>query len=649
MKMIDSSPSSAESSFRELDEVFLQTQTRIWLGEVINSRLDEDLNLSDLLQDGEILFEVSKVVWNLLLTKCMELRHLKHKYGPFGSRKSSGRYRPYSNVDSFIKICKILGLSGIDLFSPSDVVEKRDIRKVCICIRALSKKARSKQLSVPDFDMVVYSVAMPKNMVGVIRKSLESSQCTLSSSSSYSSPKVSQMKLKQKNLHTPCNGGDDYSSSDESDEAESRYMGDNAFSGKFNYAGGVNSDLENSPGCIDEINRDHCKSASLSEMASCGIVSQKQVYNNGITHVNNDVRLENDYSVVGDSSCIDVGDSNYISDYLAFSDLMVHRTDGSNSVIRDGENNMFDFFLNVDNSQGLASNRRSFRNGSQRKFSDDEDTEVSSTTSMSSVLGRLLNLEFDEHFNEDDSLSADDRSSVLKELREAEKHCKDSFVVSEPLKLDTYETDYQTVLFETREAQSDTEDECEFLSGMEPLEGELCGVKTGKPENHVFGSENKDMVAVDDNMPPMVSDDTTVYISVQANLCETIFDNHPCLPVKDMNGAKDDTPVAYNIQDNISYSAAENELSSSQGNNKDASLGLPPGKHGRRPLMRTFVKGTAIAGVLFLLLHISGKGKGNGAQESKQVLKYRDSKSSSTKRQKKIVGKGLYPSEKIKL
>ncbi|KAL3630253.1 hypothetical protein CASFOL_023237 [Castilleja foliolosa] len=615
--MIDSSPSSAESSFRELDEVFLQTQTRIWLGEVINSRFDEDLDLSDLLQDGEILFEVSKVVWDLLLTKCMELRHLKQKYGPFGSRRSSGRYRPYSNVDSFIKTCKILGLRGIDLFSPSDVVEKRDIRKVCICIRALSKKARSKQLCVPDFDMVIYSVVMPKDMVGVIRKGLESSQCTLSSSSSYSSCKVSQVKHKKNNLQTPCNGENDYSSSDESDEAESRYMCDNAFSGKINYAGGVYSDLENSPEgqCIEEINHEHYKPASLPEISSC---------------VNNDARLENDYSVVGDSSCNDVGDSNYISDYLAFSDLMVHTTDCSNSIIHDGENNMFDFFLNVDKSQGPAS-KRSFLNGSQRKYySDDEDTEVSSTTSMSSVLGRLLNLEFDEHFDEDEPLSAHDRSSVSKELSNAEKDCKDSFVVSEPPKLDTYEIDYQTVLFETREAQSETEDECELLSGM-------CSLKTGNPENHVFCSENKDMVGVDDNMPPIVSDDTTVHISVKANPCQTILDNHPCLPVED-------TPVAYNIQDNISYAVAEKD--------KDASVKLPPGKRGQRPLLRTVVKGTAIAAVLFLLLHISGKGNGNDEQASehhRQVLKYTDSKSASTKRQKKIVVKGIYPSDKIKL
>lgn len=49
-------------------------------------------------------FQVSKVVWKLLLAKHMELRHIKaYKYHPFAKR-NSGRYRPYSNVDSFLKV-----------------------------------------------------------------------------------------------------------------------------------------------------------------------------------------------------------------------------------------------------------------------------------------------------------------------------------------------------------------------------------------------------------------------------------------------------------------------------------------------------------------------------------------------------------------
>lgn len=138
-----SSTSSAESSFRELDDAFLQTQTRIWLGEVLQIRLDDQLIISELLADGELLFEVSKVMWKLLLEKHMELRHIKsYKNHPFASRRNSGMYRPYSNVDSFLKICKILGLTGVDLFTPSDVVERKNTRRVCICIRSFSKKSR---------------------------------------------------------------------------------------------------------------------------------------------------------------------------------------------------------------------------------------------------------------------------------------------------------------------------------------------------------------------------------------------------------------------------------------------------------------------------------------------------------------------------
>ncbi|KAL6498091.1 hypothetical protein OROGR_028488 [Orobanche gracilis] len=623
--MIYSSPSSTESSFREVDEVSLQTQTRNWLGEVLNSRLNEDLHLSDLLQDGEILFEVSKAVWNLLLTKCMELRHLKHKYGPFGCRRSSGRYRPYSNVDSFIKICKILGLSGIDLFSPSDVVEKRNIRKVCICIRALSKKARSKQLSVPDFDMVIYSVAMPKNMVGLLRKNLESSQYT-SSSSSYSSRMVSRMKPKQENLYALSTGDDNSSSSEESDEAESRYMGENSFSpaGKVDYADGVNTDLENSleSQCLEEFKHE---SASLLEtvqpfskqhldrMSSFGGISHafKDARHSPLGDctaiANIDFALENDCSVVGDSSRVNDGESNYISNYLAFSDLMVHAADGRNSIIHDGEDNMYDFFVNVD-SQGLtSSNGRSFLNG-------DEDLEVSSTTSMSSVLGRLLNLEFDDQFDEDDSSSANDHSSFSKE-QEAENRCKVP-MLSGPTKVGKFETNYATVMLDSRGAQSKMTDKCELL----------CGTKTGNPEIHFFCPEKRDnMVLSDDNRESILFNEDEDNVSSD------------CLEIiSDINEAQEDASVAYDIQDTnilICLKSVIKKIFYSLTRDRSISRGRkdPPEKRDQGPVLKTVVKGTAIAGFLFLLLHIS------------------DSKSSSTRPQKGSVEQGRYPAEKLKL
>ncbi|KAL0378181.1 UNVERIFIED_CONTAM: protein OPAQUE10 [Sesamum radiatum] len=671
----------------------------------------------------------------------MELRHLRHKYGPFGSKKSSGRYRPYSNVDSFLKICKILGLSGIDLFSPSDVVEKKNVRKVCICLRALSKKARSKQLSVPDFDMVINSVAMPTDMVGVIRRSLESSQCTLSNSSSYSSRKGSQMKLKQKNLFAPSNRDDD-SSSEDSDEAESRYMGEISFSsaGKFDYADGVNSHLEISPEsdvkcqCTDEFEHGQPKSSAspqdlmndheLDQMSSCGIISKKKL-NHGVSHVNNEVRrnsrngtadisninftLENDDSVVGDSSCVDVGESNYISDYLAFSDLMVHATDGSNPGTLDGENNLFDFFLNVD-SQGLTSDKRSFQNGSRRKLSEEEEMEVSSTTSMSSILGRLLNLEFDDQFDEDDSLSTNVYSFESKE-HEAEKHYKDSFALSETPKMEMFETQTDTMPFDSPAAQPETalsastkcdptsQNKCE-LSGIESLQGESCDTQINnlgndlslEKESETFRTTvldpDSDLLQFGVNHTSLVTSDHLKFscnnesveesersskqlenINVQgftkntplvvSDVCKSVSDNNPCLPVKDMKGAH----VVNGIQDNIT-SAAENNSQDKRENSlnilaesirdgrKDANSQLPPAKPGRKPLLKTVVKGTAIAGVLFLLLHIGIKSKGNNAEETKQyaqVSRYSGSKPSSTKQRTRSVGKGIYPTEKIKL
>ncbi|XXG87219.1 hypothetical protein AAC387_Pa11g1961 [Persea americana] len=226
LRVSDSSPSSAESSFRELDDVFLQTQTRIWLGEVLHARFDEEMTIAELLADGELLFQVSKVVWKMLRTKCIETKFAEvYVNGPTAPGKSGGRYMPYSNVDFFLKICKIVGLTGVDLFSPSDVVERRDTRRVCMCIRALSKKARSKHLNIPDFDVVTYTIAMPTDMVGYIRRSLEKSQSQHSSSTFVICSRCmhSKGKYKQKIQEADCIRKL-YLSSEESDDAESSFQ-----------------------------------------------------------------------------------------------------------------------------------------------------------------------------------------------------------------------------------------------------------------------------------------------------------------------------------------------------------------------------------------------------------------------------------------
>ncbi|XP_038984754.1 uncharacterized protein LOC103715266 isoform X2 [Phoenix dactylifera] len=212
--------SSPESSFRELDDVFLQTQARIWLAEVLHIRFDEEMAIAELLADGELLFQVSKIVWKMLLKKYPELKHSKvYIYERTSFGKSGRKYMPYPKVDSFLKICQILGLTSIDLFSPSDVVEKRDVRRVCMCIRSLSKKARLKNLRVPDFDIVTYTIVMPTDLVGGIRRNLEQAQCSSSSSSGYS-PCIDLREIyRQRNPSG--NHAQHHDSNSESDEAES--------------------------------------------------------------------------------------------------------------------------------------------------------------------------------------------------------------------------------------------------------------------------------------------------------------------------------------------------------------------------------------------------------------------------------------------
>ncbi|XP_058089635.1 uncharacterized protein LOC131236465 isoform X4 [Magnolia sinica] len=180
LRVSDSSPSSAESSFRELDDVFLQTQTRIWLGEVLHTRFDEETTIADLLADGEVLFQVSEVIWKMLQTKRVEIKYSKaYIYEPTASGKGSGRYMPYSNVDSFLK--------------------------------------------VPDFDVVTYTIVMPTDVVGCIRRSLEQSQCSSSSSIICSKCRHSKGKYRQKNHVVEYAQHFDLSS-EESDDAESSYQ-----------------------------------------------------------------------------------------------------------------------------------------------------------------------------------------------------------------------------------------------------------------------------------------------------------------------------------------------------------------------------------------------------------------------------------------
>ncbi|KAK6923316.1 hypothetical protein RJ641_011620 [Dillenia turbinata] len=441
-----SSCTSAESSFRQLDHVFLQTQTRIWLGEVVHTRLDEQINIADLLANGELLLQVSKVLWNLLLTNSKELREV-HKYKPVLSRKKSGRYTPYSNVDSFLKLCKVLGLTGIDLFTPSDVVEKRDIRRVCLCIRSLSKKARSRHLNVPDFDIVTYTIAMPTNMVGGIRRRLELSRCGPLITSGCDGHNNLRIKLHKNNsvedlcrdydpnceapdiaesydVAVPSNSLSVASSYDDESNAEDSSEVSSAFAKTYSSLEELSKRDTHHQDTVEDTVRQPRKynSPASGQFLSFGCVKNDVSLpllcvdsaiklNDTMFHLSDELRNSHE---TGAERCIPCDlDPGYVSpvvrnsihvnsesghvSQLSISEYFGHRTDID---LLDGNDGIHEVSRTT---SSYGSNSISYKNGFLRSSNDFEDVEVSSTASIGSMSSRVMNLDLEDQsdFEED--------------------------------------------------------------------------------------------------------------------------------------------------------------------------------------------------------------------------------------------------------
>ncbi|XP_016451726.1 uncharacterized protein LOC107776351 isoform X2 [Nicotiana tabacum] len=694
----DSSKSSAESSFRELDDVFLQTQTRIWLGEVLKMRFDEHLHISDLLADGDLLFEVSKVLWNMLLAKCGELRHLK--YEPLSSRRCSGRYMPYSNVDSFLK--------------------------------------------VPDFDLVTYTVVMPKDMVGGIRRSLETSS-SLSSSSGYYSYKEPRSKHMERNKTRESEGNYD-SLSEESDEAESKFVGEESccsFMNQLEDDNTTDSDADNS---IDEHSAvrkngrekigvlscshghhvykcDFCKYGSkLSKtlpsqcarndrtedscssictnsqsrsLTSRGNGGKYSTANDSIHFDYRDLNVVNDESVVGDSMFDNEVESSYISNYLAFSDSVIGGTDGSTPVPRKGEDNILNLFMDIDSHEPNLSERTS-QNGLQNKFSDTEDAEVSSTTSMSSVLCRVRALDFDDQFDADDCLTAETPCALLE--NDADRQYKYASAGHNALNVATNELMFHDTkepsIVKPKISASLSELTYSCPDELQPLTDKIVsshGNSSNYFDEELEAARSKDKFVdtacrnnlknvslvntsegcdgdsqylkfVSDEVsstcePSMTLDGVNMDQNsvISANCCEHIEKEHscPCSSVYDLGDASevceptvpgddDDTKhkVSYVLEENASQRRQETD--SGQLNDK----------HRQRPLLKTVARGTALVGVLCLLLHFSRRRNKQESSEAgsrpTQSKKFRGRDFSYGDGQNGRRVDRVYPSEKLK-
>lgn len=424
-----SSPFAAESNFRELDDVFLQTQTRIWLGEVLQTRLDDNVNMSDLLADGELLFEMSGEVWRMLLARYKELRHIEaYKYEPFASRKSSRSYMPYSNVDSFFKICKILGLTGIDLFSPSDVVEKKNTRKVCMCIRSLSKKARSKQLNVPDFDMVTCTVAMPTDNVGCIRRSLEQSQRRFLSNANLNSDQVLMANIKKKNSVAVANKKFDTCSEESVDDSDCNSMiqaDGSTTTCSYGASSQINYNLIDSPGVSsvvekyaparhfspsekyghhmeflfsDESSESSCLLLGEDDYQQDGFSSSScvdsSIHLSGRTSPAKTIRHRNETGALYFSD-LDLG--NDVTNQLSISDLIFQETGNSSPIQLDG-NDSYSREYRSPSSHGSNSTPRTIENGLRSNLFDINDVEVSSAVEIK-PMSDVLKLDFDDQLD----------------------------------------------------------------------------------------------------------------------------------------------------------------------------------------------------------------------------------------------------------
>ncbi|XP_024377899.1 uncharacterized protein [Physcomitrium patens] len=209
------------SSFRESDVELLQKGAREWLEAVLEVKLDPDASLQDLLADGTVLFNVSQIVKKNLEKLSFSKGHIENPPAPSLSSphvnlKTSLKYQPYSYVEAFLKVCKDVGMLDLDLFNPSDAVDKKDIRHVCVCLRSLSKKARMLSIQLPDFDNVRHTWVSPSpkqststEVVNNLRDHIEQPSNKLPSARLSMSSKLSKDGSSSTSVDPPSRGASD--------------------------------------------------------------------------------------------------------------------------------------------------------------------------------------------------------------------------------------------------------------------------------------------------------------------------------------------------------------------------------------------------------------------------------------------------------
>ncbi|GAQ92607.1 Calponin homology domain containing protein [Klebsormidium nitens] len=162
------------ASDKDLDTDHLQKCARIWLEGLLKESLDPDKTLLEVLQDGEILLRVAR---GLKTAKASGPEAARASYAKKGANSRSSQklsYLAYNNVEYFLNFCREVGLNDIHLFSPSDLVESKDVRRVCVCLRMLSSKVKDAvAVSFEDVESLQKMRRRPSTKVGDILETFQ--------------------------------------------------------------------------------------------------------------------------------------------------------------------------------------------------------------------------------------------------------------------------------------------------------------------------------------------------------------------------------------------------------------------------------------------------------------------------------------------
>eukprot|EP00898_Chlorokybus_atmophyticus_P002478 jgi/Chlat1/3230/Chrsp22S03511 len=132
------------------DVEFLLRRSRWWLEATLNQDFGSTDDFATLIQDGTILQQVAKGL------KRMRTQPNIIKSAAFGKREKNapGGFMNYARASDFTIVCQEFGVNDVELCSSADIVDKRNTRRVCTCIRLLAKNALEQGLDVLDFDEV---------------------------------------------------------------------------------------------------------------------------------------------------------------------------------------------------------------------------------------------------------------------------------------------------------------------------------------------------------------------------------------------------------------------------------------------------------------------------------------------------------------